>query len=132
MVRWLIQKKNVVLFEHQGGQGNAALFTAGEGLDLLEDIVSGKQKHSEGAPNIGLLHGGEAVPYLIQYGFIRMERTLMLIIITKIYIGAEFDFSAVWQFFARKNPDKGGLADAVWTDDGNALAGADMERKVLE
>ena len=86
MVGRLVQQQQVVFAKHERRQRNTAFFAAGKGMNGFKHVVARKQKHAQRAAHVGLLHLREAIPDLVQHGFIVMQCALMLIVVADIHI----------------------------------------------
>ena len=55
-------------------------------MNGFKHVVARKQEHAQRAAHVGLLHLREAIPDLVQHGFIVMQCALMLIVVADIHI----------------------------------------------
>ena len=94
MVGRLVQKQQVVPFQHQLGQGHTPLFPSGQGLYRLVHILAGEQEEGQNAAHIPGLHAGERVPHFAHDGLSRMQPLLLLVVIPHIHIGTVDEIAA--------------------------------------
>ena len=127
MVGGLIQKQEIVLFQHQFGQSHPAPLAAGEGGNSLEDLLAGEQEQRQHRPHVAGLHPGKIVPHLAHDVLFRVQGGLLLVIIAHVHIGAEENLPAVRLLQAADQVQQGGLAHAVWADHRHPVAGAQMQ-----
>ena len=118
----LIQHKKVLAPQHQLGQRHPRLFTARQGADRLEHIISGKQEQTQSAARLMLQEPGKIIPHLAQNCLLRMKRLLLLIIIAYIGIGPESEGAGIRGQITHQNLQHRRLANAIGADQGDPLA----------
>ena len=128
----LVQQKQVVLAKHQLGQRHAPPLAAGKAPDGVKHIVPREEEQAQRAAHLALLHGGKAVPDLVQHGVGRVEVLLVLVIIPDINIDAVFDAAPVGRELMGQNFEQRALAHAVGADERHAVARAQLEAHVFK
>ncbi len=132
MVGRLVHHQHVGALEDQPAEQHAALLAAGDHFHRLLDLVVGEQHAAEGAAHQLFAALGPLGHPVEQAHVVGEVVGMVLGEIADVGAVGPFHLAAVHRQVADQAAQQGGLADAVGADDGDALAGLDLQAQALE
>ena len=129
MVCGLIQNQQVCLREHELGQGDTALFAAGEFPDQLKDVVACKEEGSQEISYLCVGHGRKGVSNFLEDSIAVIQDVMFLVIVADVDISAQPYVALVLAEKTVQNLQNCRLARSVVAYEGNMLSAADVKAK---
>ncbi|RMU70218.1 hypothetical protein ALP23_05335, partial [Pseudomonas syringae pv. apii] len=127
-----VHHQHVGLLQDQLAEQHAALFTTGNHLHRLEDLVVGEQHAAQGATHHLLAALGPLTHPVEQGGVILEIVSMILSVVADFRRIGPLDRARIRLQLVDQGAQQGGLADAVRADDSHTFAGFDLEAEVLE
>ena len=132
MVCRLVEDQEICLGKHQLGKRYPSAFTAAERPDLLENVVTCKEKGGEGIADLRVRKGRIVVRDLLEKSLVHMQHMMLLIVVADLDIGAQPDLAVIRGEQLVDDLQDRGLAGSVIPDDGYVLALFDVHGEVLK
>ncbi len=132
MVGRFVHQHDVGLAEDQLAEQHAALLTTGNHLHRFADLVVGEQHAAEGATHQLLAALGPLRHPLEQRAVVLEVVGVILREVADIGAFRPLHLTGHRRHFTDHGTQQGGLADAVGADDGDSLAGFDLQVQALE
>ena len=132
MVGRLVKDQEVGFGKHQLCKGNTASFSTGKCGDLLENIISGKEKCSKHISDLGLCESRISIGDLLENRLVHMQNMMFLIVITDLHLGTKGKFAGICLNKTVDDLQHGGLSGSVVSDQCHTLAAFDIKGDIGE